>query len=165
MTNNLAKATVFAAGISQEMTSEYNYPIKLPEMRKRQNAKIEELRNALAASGLRKLDMQAEALALPRSTTWHLLKGNHKGSGLSVSVIKRILAAPRLPSPVRVKVLEYIAEKAAGLYGGSQFRLNKFISQLPLSAIEAAGLRTVVSPKKRLSLGRPLAARPEHAGD
>ena len=143
MTNNLAKATLSPAATSQGTAPEPNGPVTLPEMRRRQTAKIEELRNMLAASGLGKLDAQAKALGLPRSTTWHLLRGNHKGSGLSAPVIKRILAAPRLPAPVRAKVLEYVAEKAGGLYGGNQLGLKKFISQLSLSAIEAAGVRTV----------------------
>jgi hypothetical protein len=66
---------------------ERNYPLTLPEMRRRQKAKIEEIRNVLATSGLVTLDQQAKALTLPRSTTWNLLKGNHKGSGLSASVV------------------------------------------------------------------------------
>jgi hypothetical protein len=158
MTNNFAKATVFSATISHEIASKRNYPLKLHEMRRRQKAKIEELRNVLAASGLGKLDAQAKALGLPRSTTWHLLRGNHKGSGLSAPVIKRILAAPRLPAPVRAKVLEYVAEKAGGLYGASHLRLNRFISQLPFSALEAAGVRTVGTPRTRLSFGRQQSA-------
>jgi hypothetical protein len=106
-------------------------------MRRRQNAKIEGLRNVLAAAGLVTLDEQAEALTLPRSTTWHLLKGNHKGSRLSASVVNRILAAPQLPDSVRAKVIEYVAEKAAGLYGGSKLRLDKFVSRLPAQRFRA----------------------------
>ena len=157
MTDKLGKLSIFCAAISQGAASERDHPLTLPEMRRRQNQKIEELRDVLAASGLGTLDRQAKALALPRSTTWHLLKGNHKGSGLSASVVIRILAAPRLPAPVRAKVLEYVAEKAGGLYGDSNLRLNKFISRLPLSALEHTGAGT---PRTRLSFARQPTAKP-----
>src|SRR5947209_9751212 len=110
----------------------------LPKLRARQQAKIRELRDGLAAAGLRTLDKQAEALALSRSTTWNLLKGKHKGSGLSASIITRMLAAPRLPPLVRAKILEYVTEKAAGLYGDSAVRLRKFTAQLSLTAVRDA---------------------------
>ena len=65
------------------------------------------------------LDDQANALGLSRSTTWTILKGRHKASGLSADIINRMLAAPRLPPLVRAKVLEYVEEKTAGRYGHS----------------------------------------------
>jgi hypothetical protein len=108
-------------------------------MRGRQSAKIRELRDALAAAGLRTLDKQAAALTLSRSTTWTLLKGNHKGSGISAAIINRMLLAPRLPPPVRTTILKYVAEKAAGLYGDSDLRLRKFTAQLSVSVLDHAG--------------------------
>jgi hypothetical protein len=75
------------------------------------------LREALVAAGIFALDDQAKALGLGRSTTWTILKGNHKGSGLSAALINRILVAPQLPPLVRAKVLEYVEEKADGRYG------------------------------------------------
>jgi len=79
-----------------------------------QSAKIREIGEALAASNVHTLDRKAEVLGLSRSTTWALLQGNHKSSGLSVTIINRMLAAPVLPSQVRVKIIEYVKEKAAG---------------------------------------------------
>src|SRR5215471_1539863 len=111
-------------------SSEHNTPLARATMRGRQSAKIRELRDALAAAGLRTLDKQAAALTLSRSTTWTLLKGNHKGSGISAAIINRMLLAPRLPPPVRTTILKYVAEKAAGLYGDSDLRLRKFTAQL-----------------------------------
>ena len=99
----------------------------------RQAAKIRELGDALIASGIVTLDAQAEALGLSRSTTWTILKGNHKSSGLSAAIINRMLAAPQLPPLVRAKVLEYIEEKTAGLYGDCQPRLRKFVALLSIS--------------------------------
>ena len=123
---------------SQGRSSERNSPVTLAKSRERQNAKIREIGDALAAAGLHALDEQAEALGLSRSTTWNLLKGSHKGSGLSATIINRMLAAPRLPSLVRAKILEYVAEKAAGRYGDSNVRLRKFTARVSVAALEQA---------------------------
>ena len=108
-------------------------------MRGRQRAKIKEFRDALAATGLRTLDKQAAVLMLSRSTTWTLLNGNHKGSGISAAIINRMLLSPRLPPPVRATILQYVAEKTAGLYGDSELRLCKFTAQLSVSILGHAG--------------------------
>jgi len=99
-------------------------------MKARQSTKIQEIGEALALGGLFSLDDRAEALGLTRSTTWTILKSNHKSNGLSAAIINRILAAPRLPPLVRAKTLEYVEEKAAGLYGHSRAQRRKFVSQL-----------------------------------
>jgi hypothetical protein len=107
-------------------------------MRERQTAKIREIADALPKVGLRTLDDQAKALGLLRSTTWNLIRGNHKASGISARTINRILAAPRLPPLVRAIILQYIAEKTAGHYGDDRRRLRAFRAQLGLSAREHA---------------------------
>ena len=71
------------------------------EMKKQQASKIREIGTALIASGYHALDEQADVLELSRTTTWTILKGNHKRSGLSVGTLNRILAARRLPPIVR----------------------------------------------------------------
>src|ERR1043165_8731379 len=63
------------------------------DMKRRQSAKIREIETALVASGVVGLDAQAQALGISRSTAWTILKGNHKASGLSASLVNRILAA------------------------------------------------------------------------
>ena len=100
------------------------------ELKAKQSSKIKEIGEALVAAGFRALDEQAEALGLSRSTTWTILKGNHKNSGLSATTINRILAAPQLPPIVRAKIHEYIEEKTAGLYGDDKTRLRKFAATL-----------------------------------
>jgi hypothetical protein len=122
----------------QSYLSERKSPRSLAAMRDRQSGKIREFREALAVAGLHTLDKQAAVLALSRSTTWNLLKGKHKGSGVSPTVINRMLASPRLPSPVRAKILEYVAEKAAGCYGDSRARLDKFAARLSGTALDQA---------------------------
>ena len=70
--------------------------------------------------GLVTLDAQANALGLPRSTTWAILTAEHKGYGISAKIISRMLNSEQLPRLVRAKIMEYAQEKAAGLYGGTQ---------------------------------------------
>ena len=85
----------------------------------RQQSKIRELAETVKAAGFLTLGEQAKILGLPRSTAWTIRRGSHQASGLSATVINRMLAAPTLPLLVRVKILEYVQEKVAGLYGGS----------------------------------------------
>jgi hypothetical protein len=98
----------------------------LAEKKLRQAAKIGELQEVLVAAGFRSLDDQAKALGLSRSTTWTIRKATHKASGLSAATINRMLAQPRLLPLVRAKILEYVEEKNAGLYGDSSMRIRKF---------------------------------------
>jgi hypothetical protein len=99
-------------------------------MKSRQSSKIREIGEALVAAGFCALDEQAKAIGLSRSTTWTILKGNYKKSGLSAATLNRILASPRLPPIVRAKIQEYIEEKTAGLYGDSKTRIRKFTATL-----------------------------------
>ena len=98
--------------------------------RARQCEKIEEICKTLAACGLVGLDDHAQALGLCRSTTWTLLRGMHKNSGLSASTVNKILSAPRLPARVRVKVLEYVSEKVTGNYGDRSHQLKAYMRRL-----------------------------------
>src|SRR5215831_8497066 len=100
------------------------------EAKVRQLSKIRELRLALRRAGLIGLDEQAQALGLPRSTTWKIFKGCHKASGLSAIVISRMLSEPKFPQAVRTKILEYVREKAAGLYGYGKLELLRFSARI-----------------------------------
>jgi hypothetical protein len=101
----------------------------------RQSSKIREFGHALVVAGFLTLDEQAKALGLSRSTTWTILRANHKASGLSASIINRMLVSPQLPSLVRTKVLEYIAERAAGLYGHNKMQLRRYTARLSIERI------------------------------
>ena len=105
-------------------------PRSLADMKARQVAKMREIRDALVAEGCANLDEQSAALGLSRSTTWTIMSGSHKGSGLSATILTRMLSAPHLQPRVRKKILEYVAEKSAGHYGTSQVRLEKFNDRL-----------------------------------
>src|SRR5215469_14516051 len=98
-----------------------------------QCAKIREVAEALITAGYHCLDDQASALGLPRSTTWTILHTHHKNSGLSASVIKRMLAQTQLPGLVRRKVLEYIEQKSCGAYGHNPRQVRRFASRLAAS--------------------------------
>jgi hypothetical protein len=96
----------------------------------RQAAKLAAIRETLIAAGFRTLNAQSGALGLGRSSTYAVLKGQHKASGLSARVINRMLASPNLPPTVRAIVLEYVEEKLAGLYGHRSPRLKAFAARV-----------------------------------
>jgi hypothetical protein len=100
------------------------------DMKARQSSKIREIGDALVATGILALDQQAKALGLARSTAWTILQANHKSSGLSATVIIRMLATPQLPPIVRAIILEYVDEKAAGIYGHGKLQLRRFTARL-----------------------------------
>jgi hypothetical protein len=102
-------------------------------MKQRQRSKIEELRTALAAAGILTLDEQAEVLALSRSTTWSIMRANHKTSGLSAAIITRMLGSPLLPGLARKTIHEYVQERLAGLYGHSERRRREFADTLSIA--------------------------------
>jgi predicted DNA-binding transcriptional regulator AlpA len=103
--------------------------------RAQQSSKIKELAEAVKSAGFLTLDEQAKALGLSRSTAWTILKASHKASGLSGSIINRMLAAPELPPFARTKIFEYVEEKAAGLYGGSRSQRRKFAARLSIEKL------------------------------
>ena len=114
-------------------------------MKARQCSKIAELRWALEQSGHHSLDKQASALGLGRSTTWAILRASHKGSGVSGSVIKRMLRSPTLPPAAKKWIAEYVSEKLSGAYGHSIKRLRIFRAQVAIeemnAVVESAELR------------------------
>jgi hypothetical protein len=110
----------------------------IQDKKARQSSKIRELGDALIAEGYLTLDEQARGLGLGRSTTWTILKRNYKTSGLSAGIINRMLAAPRLPALVRARILEYIDEKTAGLYGHNNRQLRRFTVGLTVSPANRA---------------------------
>jgi hypothetical protein len=104
------------------------------EIKQRQSSKIRDLRTALETVGFRALDEQATALGLSRSTTWTIVTGKHKASGLSAATIERILTKPELHPLVRTAVLEYVRAKAAGRYGHTERQLRRFSARLHVEA-------------------------------
>jgi hypothetical protein len=108
------------------------HPIQtaIAEAKARQARKIKDLKTALIGARLITLDEQARALGLCRSTAWAILNGAHKTSGLSASIVSRMLSAPELPSVVRRTLLEYVQEKINGAYGHSIKQSQKFSSRL-----------------------------------
>lgn len=118
------------------MSKSYDFQLSLVDGpacnlgRARQWAKIRDITEALESAGFVSLDEQAEAIGLSRSTTWSILKGLHKNSGLTTNTISRILGTKKLPVPVREKLLEYVDEKAQGLYGDSPMRIEQFKERL-----------------------------------
>jgi hypothetical protein len=115
---------------------------ELHNARTRQAAKLRALREALVSAGSVTVKEQAEVLGLSRSTTWTIMRGSHKGSGLSAAVINRILDQ-RLPPRVRLEVIDYIERKAAGDYGHSRLKRQKFVARLSTKHIDLAHLHRI----------------------
>src|ERR1700751_1003527 len=99
-------------------------------------SRIRDIRDALAAAGFESLDKQAGALGLPRSTTWNIVHGNHKKSGLSARLVTRILKSPRLPASVRAKVIEYIDAKLGDGFGQNRIQQRRFRDRLELADLK-----------------------------
>ena len=59
------------------------------------------IREALIACGYTKLDQQAKALGINRSTAWTIINTKHKLGRLHNKTTQRILANPNTPPPVR----------------------------------------------------------------
>jgi hypothetical protein len=93
-------------------------------------AKIREIAEALVSAGYSTVDVQAKALGVPRSTAWTILSGHHKASGLSVRIIQTMLTSHDLPPRVREKILEYVADKAAGRFGTNPVRHRRFRARM-----------------------------------
>jgi hypothetical protein len=86
--------------------------------------------DALVAAGFNTLAKQAKVLGLPRSTTWSILRGNYKKSGISATLLTQMLKSPRLPVAVRVKIIEYIEAKAAGACGHNKRQQRRFVARM-----------------------------------
>jgi predicted DNA-binding transcriptional regulator AlpA len=77
--------------------------------------RLQQIAQALIACGYTKLDNQAKALGVSRSTAWTIINTKHKLGRLSTKTTKRILANPETPPPVRVVIQEYLAERSDAL--------------------------------------------------
>jgi hypothetical protein len=130
------RSDVFRPSSTARVQAQTQRPLPLTaSMKARQSCKIRELAEALKSAGVLTLHEQAKALGLSRSTAWTIRKASHKASGLSASIINRMLAAPELPALARTKILEYVEEKAAGLYGGSRSQRRKFAARLSIEKL------------------------------
>ena len=67
---------------------------------------------ALIACGYTKLDKQAKALGVHRSTAWTIVNDKHKLGRLSSKTTSRILANPETPPAVRNVVQQYLDERS-----------------------------------------------------
>jgi hypothetical protein len=99
-------------------------------LKARQSSKIAEIGAALHTAGICSLPEQVMALGLPRSTTYTIMRAEHKSTGISGKIIAQMLCSPRLPSPVRAAIEEYAEEKASGVYGNNKRQQRRFLSWL-----------------------------------
>ena len=73
---------------------------------------LQDISEALIECGYTKLDKQAKALGVRRSTAWTIVNVKHKLGRLSSKTTARILANPHLPLSVRIVVQRYMAERS-----------------------------------------------------
>ena len=73
---------------------------------------LQDISEALIACGYTKLDKQAKALGIRRSTAWTIVKVKHKLGRLSSKTTSRILANPETPPSVRNVVQQYLDERS-----------------------------------------------------
>ena len=76
---------------------------------------LRDISEALIACGYTKLDRQAKALGVRRSTAWTIVNVKHKLGRLSSKTTSRILANPETPPSVRKVVRSYMAERSDAL--------------------------------------------------
>jgi len=112
----------------------------LGDMKARQAEKIAEIVEALASLGFDSLDAQAKVFGLCRSTMWVIRKHDYKSSGLSARVINCMSSSEQLHARVRVKIIEYVVEKAAGLYGHRRAQRRRFVAQLNAELVQRVHL-------------------------
>ena len=77
-------------------------------------AALQQISEALIASGYGSLDEQAKALGIHRSTAWTIIKNKHKLGRLSSKTTSRILASAEAPPAVRSVIQKYLAERSDG---------------------------------------------------
>lgn len=94
--------------------------------KERQLQRIRELAASVRHLGAEKISQQAEMLGLGRSLTCQIMNPAYKGSGMSAAVVIRMLKHPHLPRPVRGKLMLYMRERAAGLYGHNLSQIRRF---------------------------------------
>ncbi len=137
--DNLCQRKIFRRRGTMWWTRDYSdMPIEgarvmsesLHEMKAEQSRKISELRETLSVAGFHTIGEQSHALGVSRSTAWTIHKAIHKGSGLSATIINRMLAAPHLPPVARATILEYVDQKAGGRYGQSPAQCRKFVARI-----------------------------------
>jgi hypothetical protein len=100
------------------------------QIKKRQADRIRTIGAALTRAGFVTLDDKARVLGLLRSTTWTILQGRHRESGLSAAVVRRMLASPTLPRSVRDAILAYVTDKLAGSFGHDRAKRRRFAARL-----------------------------------
>jgi hypothetical protein len=90
-----------------------------PYTRHKQSSKIQDIADALIASGYKTLDEQAKALGIHRATAWTIIKNKHKVGRLSSKTVQRILSNSETPQAVREVIRRYMAERSAAEDSGA----------------------------------------------
>jgi hypothetical protein len=87
--------------------------------RHKRSSRIQDIADALIASGYKSLDGQAKALGIHRATAWTIIKNKHKLGRLSAKTVQRILSNSDTPQAVLAVIRKYIAERSAAEDSGA----------------------------------------------
>jgi hypothetical protein len=86
--------------------------------------RLQDISAALIACGYTKLDQQAKALGVHRSTAWTIMKTKHKLDRLSLKTTNSMLANQELPPSVRIVLLQYLSERSDRLRAAHQAKIE-----------------------------------------
>ena len=86
----------------------------MPRGKRQYPIDLQQIREALIMSGYSKLDQQAKALGLHRSTAWTIVKAKHKLGRLNAQTTRRILANSDTPPDVRSVIQKHLDERFTG---------------------------------------------------
>jgi hypothetical protein len=81
-------------------------------MRRKRAISLQDISEVLIGCGYTKLDKQAKALGVDRSTAWTIVNVKHKLGRLSSKTTSRILENPETPPAVRNVVQQYLDERS-----------------------------------------------------
>ena len=99
-------------------------------LKAQQSRKIAEIGDALRAAGVHSLPEQMKVLGLPRSTTYTIIRAQHKSTGITGKIITQMLRSPQLPPSVRAAIENYAREKLSGAYGSTDKQRRRFNERL-----------------------------------
>src|SRR5215471_4058966 len=104
---------IFGNGAGKALPSEEDF--MRSNTRHKRSSRIQDIADALIASGYKSLDGQAKALGVHRATAWTIIKNKHKLGRLSAKTVQRILSNSETPEAVRAVIQKYMAERSAAV--------------------------------------------------
>src|SRR6476659_5259704 len=106
----------------------------MPRNEQNRTIGLQQIREALIKSGYSKLDQQAKALGVRRSTAWIIVKAKHKLGRLNAKTARCILSNPDTPPSVRSVIEKYVGEEVRQF---ARYRIESDPASPPVPRAEA----------------------------